>query len=119
MTELLPLMKGGIPELNIPPMDPLVIERAAFHYDNGAIKARVALKNLKTIGISSTIMDKVEFKQNGKDVQIELKSHVKKLKIEGVYKADIKMNDVKMLPKGVFNVTLSRLIKIFFLIKNV
>ncbi|XP_065356923.1 protein takeout-like [Calliphora vicina] len=105
--QMIPRAKNGIPELNIPPMDPLEVDKTNYEFANSIIQGKVALRNLKINGLSDTIINSVDFKKDGDNIKMEVKSLTPKLFIEGKYKAEVKINDARMNSKGVFNLTMT------------
>ncbi|EDW25629.1 GL26314 [Drosophila persimilis] len=102
-----PRMKYGISELNIPPLDPFEMGKSSYSYNSGLLQGRIAMKNVVVHGLSEGIVDKVNFRLKNGQVRMEILSHVPQMLVEGAYKADIKLNDLKLTPKGTFNVTLT------------
>ncbi|XP_017489892.1 PREDICTED: uncharacterized protein LOC108378105 [Rhagoletis zephyria] len=108
--QLTPRLKDGIKELNIPQMDPFIIERNNIEVGGGFAQGRVQVRNVRVFGISEGIVQKVDFRLDGNNVHMGLVSQMPHLYIEGNYKADLMINEVKMTPKGYFNVTMSDLL---------
>lgn len=52
-THLRPYIAEGIPELSVPPMEPLVIQRLAMENGNGAVRVRAAFNNMTIRGGSN------------------------------------------------------------------
>ncbi|KAM7351304.1 uncharacterized protein ACRADG_004217 [Cochliomyia hominivorax] len=104
---MIPRAKNGIPEINVPPMDPLEIEKTSYEFTNNIIRGKVALRNLKIKGLSNTQVKGVDFKKDGDNIKLEVKSNTPKLHIEGRYKAEVLINNAKMNSKGTFNLTMS------------
>ncbi|XP_034489415.1 uncharacterized protein LOC117793235 [Drosophila innubila] len=105
--QLTPRLKYGISDLNIPPMDPFHLGKSSYSYNSGLLQGRIAMRNVEIHGLSEGIVDKVTYRQKDKRVRVELLSHVPQMLVEGNYKADIKLNDMKLTPKGTFNITLT------------
>ncbi|ALC38395.1 CG5867 [Drosophila busckii] len=105
--QLTPRLKHGISELNIPAMDPFQLGKSSYNYNSGMLQGRIAMRDVLVYGLSEGIVDKVDFRMRNKRVRLEMLSHVPQLWAEGAYKADIKLNDMKLTPKGSFNLTLT------------
>ncbi|XP_073823047.1 protein takeout-like [Musca autumnalis] len=101
--------KDGVPELNIRPTDPLIQEKSNFQFDNSFVTGRMALKNVKIVGLSNTMVDKTEFVRNGDKVKVTTYTRTPKLQVDGSYKAEVFINNNQMNSKGVFNVTISNI----------
>jgi len=104
-------MKYGISELNIPPLDPFEMGKSSYSYNSGLLQGRISMKNVVVHGLSEGIVDKVNFRLKEGRVRMEILSHVPQMFVEGSYKADIKLNDLKLNPKGTFNVTMSKYLR--------
>ncbi|XP_016962295.1 uncharacterized protein LOC108032799 [Drosophila biarmipes] len=107
LQQITPRMKYGISELNIPPLDPFEMGKSSYSYNSGLLQGRISMKNVVVHGLSEGIVDKVNFRLKDGRVRMEILSHVPQMFVEGSYKADIKLNDLKLNPKGTFNVTLT------------
>ncbi|XP_030377198.1 uncharacterized protein LOC115626085 [Scaptodrosophila lebanonensis] len=105
--KLTPRMKYGISELNIPPMDPFELGKSSYNYNSGLLQGRIAMRNVVVHGLSDGIVDKVDFRLRNGSVRLDVVSHVPHMYVEGNYKADIKLNNLNLTPKGSFNVTLT------------
>lgn len=101
-------LQNGLKSLNIPPLDPFTIERTSLEYGNGALQGAIKMKNLKTFGMSQAVFRDVRMKIEDGKVETEIDIHFPKIFMEGAYKADIKFNELKLHPKGHFNVTMSK-----------
>ncbi|KAH8255496.1 hypothetical protein KR038_004736 [Drosophila bunnanda] len=107
LQQITPRMKYGISELNIPPLDPFEMGKSSYNYNAGVLQGRISMKKVVVRGLSDGIVDKVDFRLKNRRVRMEILSHVPQLLVEGLYKADIKLNDLKLNPKGAFNVTMT------------
>ncbi|XP_013099806.1 uncharacterized protein LOC106082045 [Stomoxys calcitrans] len=99
--------KNGVPELNIPPIDPLVQELLTMQFENNFVQGKISVKNLRTIGLSKTVVEKVDFKKQGDKILFTGYNRIPKLKVDGQYKAEIFINNNKMSAKGAFNATMT------------
>ncbi|KAH8378289.1 hypothetical protein KR093_010569 [Drosophila rubida] len=105
--KLTPRLKEGISDLNIPSMDPFQLGKSSYNYNSGILQGRIAMRDVQIHGLSEAIVDKADYRQKDKRVRLDLLSHVPQMLAEGNYKADIKLNDMKLTPKGTFNITLT------------
>ncbi|XP_034489414.1 protein takeout [Drosophila innubila] len=106
LNTLLPGLRNGDPELNIPAYDPFVIDRLSFQYSSGAVSGRISVRNVELFGFADLKIQKVYIKSNSKKLQLKLQSFLPKMNIIGDYKADIHVNQLNLKPKGKFNLTL-------------
>lgn len=98
--------QDGNEVLNIPPLDPFFLEKSNYRYSRGNIQGRLALRNLKIVGITSTVIKKMDFKVSESGTKMTSEVFVPKLSTTGQYKAEFKFNEVKLMPKGSFNITM-------------
>lgn len=106
--QLTPRLKEGISDLNVPAMDPFQLGKSSYSYNAGILQGRIAMRDVQIHGLSEGIVDKVDFRQKNNRVRLEIASHHPQMLAEGTYKADIKLNDMKLTPKGNFNITLRK-----------
>lgn len=103
---MIPKLHHGNKELKIAPIDPFELQNTKYDYSNGILSGRVALKDAKIYGLSRSIVKDVRFKIDEQGTHMETDVSAPKIFVEGNYKADMKINDVRMNPKGYFNVTM-------------
>ncbi|KAL7741970.1 hypothetical protein ACLKA6_012176 [Drosophila palustris] len=103
---ILPTLRHGDPELNIPAYDPFLIDRLSFQYSSGAVSGRISVRNVQLYGFAELTVRKVKVKHDGKKVQLKIDTFLPKMNIIGDYKADIHVNQLQLKPKGKFNLTL-------------
>lgn len=89
-------------------MDPFIIERNNFEVRSSFAQGRVQVRNVRIFGISEGTVRKVDYRMDGDKVHMGLATQMPRLYIEGNYKADMMINELKMTPKGYFNVTMSK-----------
>ncbi|KAH8274029.1 hypothetical protein KR044_008588, partial [Drosophila immigrans] len=106
MNALLPRLRKGDPDLNIPAYDPFLIDKLSFQYSSGAVNGRISVRNVKLYGLDGLKIQKVDVKSDDKKVQLRIYSHQPKMNIIGDYKADMHVNQLQLKPKGKFNLTL-------------
>ncbi|XP_055852596.1 putative beta-carotene-binding protein [Episyrphus balteatus] len=107
--QMLPKLHHGNKELKIPPIDPFALQNTKYDYSNGILSGRVGLKDTKVYGLSRSEVKDVNFKLTEDGTHMEINIFTPRIYVEGNYKADMKINDVRMNPKGYFNVTMSGL----------
>lgn len=105
--QMVPRAINGIPELNIPPTDPLEVDKSSYQFVNNIIQGKVALRNVKIKGLSKTIFNSVEYKKQGDKFKMVVKFKTPELFIQGRFKAEVKINNAKMNSKGAFNLTMT------------
>ncbi|XP_075149768.1 uncharacterized protein LOC142223803 [Haematobia irritans] len=103
LVETVKRSKVGIPELNIPPIDPFVREKLSLQFENNIIKGKVSVRNFRVKGLSDVVVGDVDFQRQGKATKLKTHNHIPKLEVDGQYKADVYLNNNKMSSKGDFN----------------
>lgn len=105
---MIPRSKDGIPELNVPPMDPFVINRTSYIFSHPIFDGKLSVRNMKIHGLSKITTSQVNYKREGKRSSMTAQSFVPKMFVEGTYKAKIRINTANISSRGPFNVTLSK-----------
>lgn len=99
----------GLPEFDMPPLDPYVMDFLDTSYDGGEVKGRVQVKNAKTYGMSKARFLSVRPRHEPGRFTLEVDLEFPKLLVEGYYKAEGSMGTFKIGGKGQ-----SHFINIFF-----
>lgn len=107
INQQLPLLHKGSLRLNIPPLDPLRIPDGRYGYSGGPVGGVLILKGANLYGISKSTIKKVDTKILADGVTSTMVSYFPRILVDGNYKADVKFNELKMRPKGHFNLTLT------------
>lgn len=82
-------LKNGIPDLNIPAIDPFVIEKAKYQIKSDDFQLRVVLKNMVILGSSLTDIQDVKFEKNGHILSLHTHSYIPSMNVTGSYKAEM------------------------------
>ncbi|XP_033212571.1 uncharacterized protein LOC117170136 [Belonocnema kinseyi] len=101
-----PTIVKGIPELEIPQLDPFVINSIEQEFHNGILRGKMTVKNSKTFGASGHRFRSVKAHLEGDRFNIEMDVTVPKILLEGDYKGDGFISAFKIGGKGKFNVTM-------------
>lgn len=104
---MIPRAKNGIPELNIPPMDPLVVNRTSYVFSHPIFEGKLSVRNMKIHGFSKVKTSQVKYKHEGKRSSLTAQSFIPKIFVEGMYKAKVRISTANISSRGPFNVTLS------------
>lgn len=105
-TYLTPRLKDGIPELNIPAMDPLMIDKAKYQLKSNDFQLRVILKNVVITGFMESILKDVDFEMNGDRISLKTHNFVPSLNTTGSYKAEMMLSAAPSYYEGKFDVSL-------------
>ncbi|GAB6024722.1 hypothetical protein CHUAL_009856 [Chamberlinius hualienensis] len=71
--QIRPLMNNGVPELNIPPMDPLVIDNIDWNEHSAAVQVNAKLTNLQVVGASNVVPQSVSVNPQARTVTVAVK----------------------------------------------
>jgi hypothetical protein len=96
---------SGIESLNIPAVDPFVVQNEHFEYNQYAIKGFLNIKQAKTYGISQAKIDSVRSRATDDKLDLEIDVIFPSLFMEGNYKAEGRINEIQLSSKGYFNIS--------------
>lgn len=101
-------------------MDPFVLPLSHFEYKiNPQVYGSLSIKNSKTYGMSQGKINSVKTKIDENTLEAQIDVSYPKIFLQGLYKGEVSFNDIKMLPKGSFNVTISINCYIYYTNKNI
>ena len=105
-----PKLKDGNQFLNIPALDPIYFNSTAFQYNSGPFTGYITIRYAFIYGLTGMKFKKVDFqKLENQKFKARLSMLVPQMSVIGSYKGDMKVNNVRVRPKGDFNVTMSGL----------
>ncbi|XP_055382080.1 uncharacterized protein LOC129612487, partial [Condylostylus longicornis] len=100
--------KDGSEILGIPPLDPLEIQKQRVDYNGqNGIEVGMLLENVKIHGLCESKIKNVQTSLDEIGLNVTSDVYTPKLQVTGNYKANIKMNDLKIRPKGEFNIIIN------------
>lgn len=99
---LINIVHIGVPEFDIPPLDPFLTEYSETTYENGAVRGKVVVKNVNTYGFAKAkFLDiRPRFDEEKNHFQLEVDVELPKVFIDGDYKAEGSIGSYKMGGKG-------------------
>jgi len=83
LEDLKPRLGAGIPEINLPPMDPLYLKSVSFHHGSGPIKILATFKDVNATGLS--LFDKSDFTFDVKKRTLDFDLSIPHMRIVGNY----------------------------------
>lgn len=99
----------------MPSMDPFVLPLTHFEYKrNPQVYGSLSVKNSKTYGMSLGKVNSVKTQIDDSGLEAEFDMTFSKIFLQGLYKGEVSFNDIKLSPKGSFNVTISILLRSYF-----
>jgi len=103
---MVPRLKDGNPELNIPSLDPFTLNRTTFQYTNGVVSGRIILRNALAYGFSNIQFKTMDMQVNNNEIKLSIKNEAPQVNVIGNYKAEVLINNVRLRPRGTFNITM-------------
>lgn len=133
INDMLPRLGNGMPSLNIPPLDPLMLERTSFKHKrpnlfdvSGEVRkvkvtggTRAVLKDVKWVLTPKCTNDSfahvyvcftLHFRTNitRTDIETVMELYIPSIMAEGLYKTEGRFNNLRIKSKGFFNFTASK-----------
>ncbi|XP_073821188.1 uncharacterized protein isoform X2 [Musca autumnalis] len=96
----------GVPELNIPPIDPMRMNKLNVQFSNNLIRGKAAVRNVSVVGISTAEFKRVHYERKDNDVKLSIHIQLPLLQITGKYRAEVVINNARFSSKGLFNISL-------------
>ncbi|XP_044750407.1 uncharacterized protein LOC123310806 [Coccinella septempunctata] len=101
-----PFLIKGVPELNVPSIEPLIIPEIELQQGTQALNFKASLKNVTVHGLSSYKLDKFDF--DVPNLQFFCGGWVEKLDLEGKYKVSGKILIAPIEGEGTFTATVGK-----------
>ncbi|KAJ8673657.1 hypothetical protein QAD02_004919 [Eretmocerus hayati] len=95
----------GIPEIGLPPLDPLTVDRMETDFSEGEVSGKFVLHDVQTYGMANTNFLAVRPQHTGDRISLEMDITIPKVFIDGDYKIDGVVGPYKIGGKGYFNVS--------------
>uniref|UniRef100_T1GLG1 Hemolymph juvenile hormone binding protein n=1 Tax=Megaselia scalaris TaxID=36166 RepID=T1GLG1_MEGSC len=104
--EILPKLTNGVPEYNMPVADPYFYRKGIFRYANDGIQGGVLVRNMNIRGIANSRINSIRTNfQDTNNFEVNVDGFLPRLIADGGFKADVKFGGLRLVPKGIFNVT--------------
>lgn len=103
--DMIPRLYNGYPSLNIPPIDPFVMNNTHFEYKRGALYGLLNVKTVTVYGLSRGQIKDVRTVVTDEGMDTEIDTFYSRLFMEGMYKGEGRFNNFKLSSKGYFNIT--------------
>lgn len=97
-----------MPEINVPVMDPFLLEKANFQLANNLLNGKIALRNLQIKGLSGVQIQEVDYQNKNNALQLKGKGSLPYLHVQGKHRANADAGTTKVTSKGEFDLTLSK-----------
>lgn len=89
-------------------VDPYFYRKGIFRYANDGVQGGVLVRNMNIRGIADSRINSI--RTNFKDInnfEVQVDGFLPRLIADGGFKADVKFGGLRLVPKGVFNVTVT------------
>lgn len=101
-----PTFVKGMPEFDLPILDPYYAERHEGAYESGEIKGHLIATDVRTYGLQNSRFLAVRPNHEDNHFSLEVDMEIPKILIEGDYKAEGSLGSFKMGGKGFFNISM-------------
>lgn len=106
--EILPKLTVGIPDYSMPVVDPYFYRKGIFRYANDGVQGGVLVRNMNIRGIADSRINSIRTNfQNINNFEVQVDGFLPRLIADGGFKADVKFGGLRLVPKGVFNITVT------------
>ncbi|XP_076238390.1 circadian clock-controlled protein daywake [Calliopsis andreniformis] len=104
-----PTFVQGIPELDLPALDPFYLDQHTSEFGNGELRGKVTAKDVQTYGLAKARFLSVKPEMSGDFFRLEIDLEIPKVLCEGDYKAEGSLGSFRVGGKGFFNVSMEDL----------
>ncbi|XP_018787000.1 PREDICTED: uncharacterized protein LOC108967831 [Bactrocera latifrons] len=109
LKEVKPRLKNGIPELSIPPLDPLVIASHKVEMTDDFAKGYLNVHNLIIKGISESTVEKLNLEMYGDHVKLQVTTKSPSIEKQGTFQGELTAEGLNLQPEGQFTSKLTDL----------
>lgn len=104
--EAWPTFIQGLPEFDLPALDPYYIDTYNSEYENGQLNGKMSASDVRAYGLAKTRFLSVKPEMSDDFFRLEIDLEIPKVLIDGDYKADGVLGTLKVGGKGFFNVSM-------------
>ena len=104
--EAWPTFVKGLPEFDMPPLDPYYVDHHSAEYDSGSMRGKMSATDIRTYGIAKARFLSVKPELSNDFLRLDIDLELPKILIEGDYNADGFVGSFKIGGTGSFNVSL-------------
>lgn len=104
--EAWPTFVQGLPELDMPPLDPYYVDHHSAEYNSGSMRGKMSATDIRTYGIAKARFLSVKPELTDDFFRLDIDLDLPKILIEGDYNADGSVGNFKIGGTGSFNVSL-------------
>ncbi|XP_393105.4 circadian clock-controlled protein [Apis mellifera] len=107
--EAWPTFVPGLPEFDIPPLDPYYTESYSMEHESGQLRGKISIADVRLYGLAKSRFLSVKPEMDGDFFRLEIDVEIPKLLIDGDYKAEGSLATFKMGGKGFFNISMENI----------
>lgn len=101
----------GLEQFGIPQFEPLSYDRLRFDFDSPILLlSSLRLKNFKVAGFGKTKVISVETNFTDNEMMATVVTEIPRIFVDGLYKGEGRYTNIRVAPKGRFNVTAGKLL---------
>ncbi|XP_011878390.1 PREDICTED: uncharacterized protein LOC105567804 [Vollenhovia emeryi] len=105
LEEAWPRLSKGLPEYDLPPLDPLFYNYGKAVFNSGALRGDIRFFNLTCIGLSQSHFSDIRAYYTDEVFHVEIDIQVPRIFVEGIVKVNGSLNVFKLVSEGYTNVT--------------
>lgn len=102
-----PIFVNGIPELNVPQLDPFVVDVSNNNFAVGEVTGRISVRNSKSYGLAKARFLSLRPYHEDDHFRLDIDYEIPKVLIEGDYKAEGTIGAFRIGGKGQFNISMT------------
>ncbi|XP_076763287.1 circadian clock-controlled protein daywake [Xylocopa sonorina] len=104
--EAWPTFIQGLPDFDIPVLDPFYVDSHSIEYANGQLRGKLSATDVRTYGLAKARFLSVKPEINDDFFRLEIDVELPKLLVDGDYKADGQLSTFKIGGSGFFNISM-------------
>lgn len=104
--EAWPTFVPGLPEFDIPSLDPYYTESYSMEHESGQLRGKISIADVRLYGLAKSRFLSVKPEMDGDFFRLEIDVEIPKLLIDGDYKAEGSLATFKIGGKGFFNISM-------------
>lgn len=93
-------LQTGVPELDMPPLDPFVFKNHTAVYESGQLRGQMTAIDVRTYGLAKANFLSVKSEMNDDFFRLDIDVEIPKVLLEGNYIADGNLGSFKVGGKG-------------------
>ncbi|XP_063706475.1 uncharacterized protein LOC134835527 [Culicoides brevitarsis] len=105
ISKIIPVLKNGYPEFNIPSIDPFYHDKTHFEYKQGILTVNLNTKDMIVNGVRFIKIKEVRSKANDKNIYVEIDADFDRLEMLADYKGNAVLSELNVKSGGKLNLT--------------